>query len=239
LAVAAVCLVLLGGLGASLRHLAWHHENRDERPGMSADDVRGAYHGLNTTAPLLEAVRRGHPETLPAAQRETLTKWLEGSRIAEDYDNLDLGDAAPAEILRRSCLECHARSAAGTHAIARTVPLDYWDDVKARAFSRRVAPADVKILAASTHTHALALGTLLAVVGAMAWCTRWRAGLVSGLCLLASGGLLIDLASWWLARPVEGFVLGVLVGGAAFAVATTLLLLLVLGEVLLPARRGV
>lgn len=238
LAVACVCIVLLGGMATSLQHLVWHHENRDERPGLSVDDVRGVYHGLKTTAPLLHALQRGHPEKLPEKSRATLLQWLQGTRVAEDFDNLDLGDTAPAEIIRRECVSCHGRANAGTSPIAKSIPLDYWDDVKPVAFSRNVEPNSKKIIAASMHTHALSLGCLTVVTAGLAWCTRWRRGAVSGLSLLAAAGLVVDLAGWWLARGAEPAVWGIVAGGGAYAIATTLLILMTLADVVLPARRG-
>ena len=54
--ISCLVLVLLGGLAASAMHLFWHYENRDERPGMTMDDLEGAYHGVERTAPILMAL---------------------------------------------------------------------------------------------------------------------------------------------------------------------------------------
>ena len=234
LAVSALVLVFLGGLAASGYHLREHHQNRDEQPGVSLADLEGAYRGIQTTSPLVGALERGHPTELKPSDRELLLKWLHSARIAEDFDNLDLGDAAPAELLRRDCMTCHARA-----AVAKSdskVALEYWDDVNKLAFSRHVEPVSTAILAASTHTHALALGTLTVVVAVLLLMTRWPRGVCNALVAIASVGLLADLACWWLARSSSSFVIVIAVAGFAYAGSMVVALLAVLGDLWLPRR---
>jgi hypothetical protein len=236
LGLSALVLVLLGGLAASGYHLVEHHQNRDEQPGVSLTDIQGAYHGVQSPALLLGALERGHPDGLAPAERATLLTWLGGSRISEDYDSLELGDAAPAELLATRCLSCHSRAAVqGEHKDAR-VALEYWEDVARVAFSKRVEPVPLKILAASTHTHALSLATLSLVVGALLLATRFPAPLRNGLCALAGLSLLADLAGWWLARGSPAWVVPIVVAGGVYATASALSLLLILLELWLPRR---
>lgn len=228
-------LTLLGGLGASLQHLVWHHQNRDERPGLSMEDIQGAYHGVRVRSPLIVALERNHPSDLPAAEREALLKWLQGTRISEDYDNLDLGASAPGEILAARCATCHSRQSAD--AAAKRVPLEFFDDVKAVAFSRDVRPTDVKILAASTHTHAISLGVLSIVVALLLCGTRWPRGLVGAAVALMGLALFADLGAWWLARDTAGLVYVIAGAGAAYSGLTALALVAVLIDLWLPGRR--
>jgi hypothetical protein len=244
LGLSCLVLVMLGGLAASLRHMVDHHAGRDERPGLSLDDVRGAYHGVRTTAPLLVALQRDHPQDvssepahqLTAAERDTLLKWLRGQRVSEDYDNLDLGDAAPAEIMAARCLACHSRRA---DAATRATPdLDYFDDVRQVAFSREINPTARAILTASTHAHALSLATLSIVVAMLLLATGWARPPVHGLIALMGVALAADLASWWLARPWAGFVWVIVLAGAVYHAATVAALLAVLVDLWLPSRRS-
>lgn len=234
LALALLLLVNLGGFVASGLHMQGHYENRDERPGMSLDDIQGAYHGVRSRAPLLEAIEVEHPgeleggKPLAEKQRRTLLDWLAGSRLSEDYDNLDLGQNAPAEILAASCVSCHSRNA--TDAAAKKLPLDYWDDVKKLAISREIAPTDLKILIASTHTHAIALATTTIVLALLMFLTGWPGALRGGLPLLAALGLSVDLAAWWLARDSAGFVYAIVAGGFVYVGAILLMTLAVLAE---------
>ena len=106
------------GLVASAQHLKWHYENRDDQKGLSLDDVKAAYHGLEAPSRLLSALNRGHPETLDAESRALLAKWVQSGRINEDYENIDLGVATPREILAKSCMECHSAGAADAKGAA-------------------------------------------------------------------------------------------------------------------------
>lgn len=232
-----ILLVLLGGIAASAMHVWDHYRNRDERPAFTMTDLEGAYHGVTAESSLLAALRRGHPETAPAAAREALIAWLTGDKISENYDNLDLGDNAPSEIIAANCLSCHARAAAQQHEIARRVPLDYWDDVRPLAFSTRIEPTSAKVLVASTHAHALSLATLAVALSAMLLATGVSRA-VLGLLIGAIGvGLLVDLSCWWIARSWSPAVWGVVAGGALFNGACVLASLVCAWELLLARRK--
>ena len=231
-----VALALLLGMWASMGHLVEHHQKRDGESGVSLDDVRGAYSGVHRPAPLAAVLQRGHPEGLAQVERESLLAWLAGERISERYDDPDLGDAAPAEVLERGCVTCHARQPADS--AYKASPLEYWDDVKALAFERRMDPTPREILLLSTHTHALSMAVVTLGVLALAWATRWPLVLRSLLGVAAGLGLTVDLLSWWLARHHAGFVWGILAGGALWCAAVVAGLLLALLELWLPGREG-
>lgn len=241
LGLSGLLLALLMGMTASAMHLYWHYENRDERPGLTRDDITGAYHGINAPSPLLAALERGHPQELPGSQREALIAWLRGQRIAEDYDNLDMGENAPAEVIATSCISCHSRQASGSDAKARATPLDYWDDVKRIAYSREIRPTPAKITAMSMHAHALSLGTMSIVVAALALGTSLPRRLMNGLIGLTGLALAADLAAWWLAREYAAFVSVIIGAGAVYNIGSALLMLLILADLWLPrgaADRG-
>lgn len=234
--VTALVLVLAGGLAASLAHLHAHYQNRDERPGLTLDDLESAYHGLDRPAPLLVAIDRGHPEGLPPAAARTLGDWLRGGRIAESYDDLDLGDYAPAELIASHCLSCHSRRSDLPEGAASGIPLDTFDDVRQLAFSQRVSPVPRDVLAASTHAHALSLATLSIAVAALAWLTSWPRGLISSGIGATGVALLADIGGWWLAREAAGLSGLVAVAGAVYNGGTALLLLGVLIDLWRPRR---
>jgi hypothetical protein len=223
------------GLWASLEHVREHHQARDGAPGVSREDLLGAYHGVSVPAPLVTALERGHPETLPAAERAELLAWLRGPELSQRYDDPDLGERAPAERIGRACLQCHARRATDGSGIGEQLPLEYWDDVAKLAQAKELVATPRAILVTSTHTHALALGTLSVLLGALVWATRF--GRLRELVIAAQGiALAADLASWWLVRESASW-LWLLVGsGALYAASTALAIVLVLAELWWPRR---
>lgn len=240
LGVAGIVLTLLGGLIASAAYVHVHHAKRDGQSGLSMTDLIGSYHGIDSPAPLLQTLRRGHPEPpheLDPLERDSLIDWLQSDRIAQNYDNLDLGDFAPAEIIAVNCLECHARRAADTHEIARTVPLDYWDDVSRLAFPLKIDPPPMEILIVTTHTHALSLATISSVTMLLLLVTSWPHRLVGF--LIGAGGiaLLLDISSWWLARLDAGFVYVIVMAGGAYLAITAAAQLAILIDLVMP-RQG-
>ncbi len=234
LGVTLIVVTLLGGLTVSGVYMAVHHDNRDEQPGLTMTDIQGHYAGVNVPSPLLGAIERGHPEKQTDEARKVLSDWLKGDRISEDYDSLDLGDLAPAEILASDCLSCHSRQSTGEDAYPE-LALDYFDDVRAVAFSRDIRPVGVEVLAASTHTHAISLAVLALVAGGLLLLTGWPRGLTNLLVLLMGVGLALDLSGWWVARLSGAVVPLIVIGGFVFAASVGVSLLLVIADLW---RRG-
>lgn len=240
LALTLLVLTIVGGFAASGLHMVDRYANRDQQPGLSMDDLVGAFHGITTAAPMARALDTGHPDEIEGAalldtDRRILQDWLAGDRISEDFDNLDLGDSAPVEILDRNCLECHSRQATAGDGVGLTIPMDFWDDVQRLAFSRRIEPNSTEIVIASTHTHALSLAVLLCVIIGLAAATRWSTyRLIQALMLVAAAGLLADIGGWWLTRFNGTFAYMIVIGGLAFALATAILLLVILSDLWWP-----
>jgi hypothetical protein len=232
LGITGLVLVLIGGLLASVYHLKLHHQNRDEVPGVSLNDVMGAYHGVNIRAPLLVALEQGHPTTLAAADRKVLVDWLNGGRISTDYDNLDLGDRAPAEIIARDCVSCHSEKSTDKAAAAN--PLDTFESIKRIAFSKKIDPPPMRILVLSTHVHALSLGTMSLVIAGLLLCTRLPRFVTHGAIMLSGIGLAADIASWWLAINTKEFVYVIIVAGGIYNAVTGISLGLILLDTWFP-----
>lgn len=212
LGLTGMMVVLLLGMGASAAHLIYHDANRDESPEFTMDDVRAAYHGLDRPPVLQTSLEHGHPETLKPEQREVLLKWARSGRITEDYDSIDLGAASPSEIIASSCVSCHAAN--GKDPKAAAIRLASMENVKKVAFGKKVNPNPVKIVAASMHAHAPALGMLGIVLAGLTWMTRLQRGVAAGMIGLMGLALAMDFSCWWLARTYEPAVWGIVVGGA-------------------------
>lgn len=231
-----LCVVIVGGSAVSGLYLKTLQDNRDESPGFTLDDIRAQYHGIKTEAPLLTALNRGHPEDLPDAQRKALTAWLEGDNLKQNYDNFDLGENMPEEIISTSCVSCHDAGATGPDAYPQ-IPLRYFDDVIAVSQSREVNPVDKTVLMASLHAHSLALGTLCIVTVLLLTLTRAPRFLVGLLATIIGIGLLADVGSWIPARSNEILIYAIAGGGFAFTSGITLSMLIVVVDMWLPRGR--
>jgi len=234
LGLTGLVLVLLGGLAASASHLVNHYANRDERPEFTLDDIKGAYHGINTPSLLNSALERGHPAELPAAEKQILLDWLAGTRIVEDYDSLDL-EIPPAEIIASRCLDCHTRQT-GAETGTPLPPLEYFDDIKSIAFSREIRATPDTVLTMSTHAHALSMSIQGIVVVALALLTRWPVRTISLLVAVMGLGLLGDIGGWWLARFSPSWALCIVISGVGYSIGQAILLALVLADLWWPSR---
>jgi len=229
-----VLLALALGLWASLDHLRNSQERRDEVAGFTLDDLVANYHGIHAPSRLASAVRGGHPEGLAAPDRDALLAWLGSTRVAEDYDNADMGAHAPAEILAARCASCHARKSQDPGA---QLPLEFWDDVKQLAFARELPATPVEIVTTSLHAHASSMALLTLAVMALAWCTRWPAWLRSGGALVGGLALIADLGSWFLARESAAFVYVIAAAGVLWAAWMAFALVLVFAELWLEEKK--
>ncbi len=230
-------LTLLTGYIVSGIFLNMEYENRDERSGLTMTDIVGAYHGVTSPSPLLESLKNNHPDTLSDEKRAALISWLEGDRIGEDYDNFDLGDMAPAEIIAENCLNCHTRGATEGDGIGDKVPLGYFSDIQSIAISREINPKNERIIALSMHVHAPSLSMVLIVLTLMGAMTRWPGLVVGGIASLAGIGLFFDITGQWLARSAAIWAYAIVVGGFLSSAGVGLLGLLVIGEMLLPGKK--
>lgn len=245
--VGLLAIVLAGGYVVSGVYLKQHYENRDERRGLTMTDIQGAYAGVVVPSPLRAAIERGHPSelggaglaesSLADADRAALLAWLDGGRVREDYENFDLGEAMPADIIAASCLGCHARSATGDGAYPQ-LPLEYPDDVFAVAVSREILPKDPAIIVQSLHAHAPSMATVTLVLSLLAGMTRWPRVLVGLLVSVTAAGLLADLSGQYLARVHDArWTWAIVVGGFAASAGVGLLALLVVMDAWVPHGR--
>jgi hypothetical protein len=153
---------------------------------------------------------------------------------------------APNELIARHCLSCHSRKVADKSPISRSVPLDLRDDVIKLSVPKNLTPVPREILTTSTHTHAIALGTLALATMALGLATSFPRRLVAGALLCIGAGLLADLGGQWIAnvwnigsaspRLGKAGVFVMLGGGGLFSLATAGVLVGALIDLCLPRR---
>lgn len=245
LGVLGLVLTLMGGLCASWYYLFLHYAPRDGNPDdLTYVDIASAYHKMQIPAPIRVALDRGHPDELtgdplPADEREALLAWLAGepSTLMQRFEDETLEEMMPAEIIFRRCVSCHDTQPRNTEHPYPDLPLYTPSEVQKVAISRDIETTPVRILAASTHAHALALSVQTLLIVALLLLTRLPRVLVSLAAVLLGFALLADIASWWLARQSEIFVMVIFGAGGVFNGFSALALLAIAGDLLVPSRR--
>ncbi len=234
-------LTLLGGAAASGYYLWLKQEKRDLHGGMTIDDIKAHYHGLQSRPRLLVALEKGHPETLAPEDRTTLIEWMNGpaNAMEQAWADPDSIDFTPSEIIANNCVSCHKPGAEGPDAYPDlNLQVSSFPAIQPLVTSVQIQPVNMTILALSTHTHALSLATLGMVLWGLTLLTRFP-GFITGTLLAVMGiGLAADIAGWWLARDNAQWAWAIAVGGAAFNGGVGVSGLLILLDLWLPGGRG-
>lgn len=233
LGVFCVLLVFAIGMVTSGLHMYYKHAKRDDQAALTVTDIKGVYHGVASEPLLKRALERGHPESLKDADRKFLLEWIASGKISENYDNIDLGDSTPKELLA-SCTQCHSAAASAKEPEASKILLDSIEAVKGHAAAKELFPNDIKILAASTHAHALALGSMTVCLALLATMTTWRRCTIEFVWFLLGVSLLADIGSWWVARELEQAVYVIIGAGAVYNGGVGLVLVSLMIELLKP-----
>lgn len=244
MAILAICLV--GGYIVSGVYLHQHYEMRDERAGLTLDDIEGAYHGVTSPSPMLRALEGGHPADLDPdilldEDRDALIAWLRSDTVRDDYENFDLGDQMPADIIAVSCLDCHARDATGNSAGEHAVPdmsLEYPEEVFALAESTRILPKDTAIVVQSLHAHAPSMAVCTIALALLGGMTRFPRTLMGLTVFAAAAGLLADLVGQYMANvSAREWVYAIVGGGFISGTGVTLLGVAVCIDAVIPRTK--
>lgn len=181
-----------------------------------------------------------------------LTAWLEGGAVEEEFDRESLvneGDPAPRAIIERHCLNCHnadggenedapfgpdafeARyeqvrvfAAPGT---AHTPDTAAAGGGSAASGHRMIGPQAVSHLTLVTHIHMLSIPVFTLIVGGLFLLTGPARGWRGVVAVVPMTALVIDFASWWLARAIEPMIFVMVAAGALYSVAMAIQLLTV------------
>ena len=235
LAIAAFCVLLLGFHIASQATL-WAHAGSGSMP--STDEVLWKYHGNPERTELHEVFDLSLPRSSPhamfwyldpqatpesmgaiEARRGVVLDWVAAGTPRSGWEPVRL-------VLQEQgmCLECH-----GAGKENPDVPLDTYEDVVRLAQPGRGMTAGALLVSAHNHLFAFAVASLL--LGVLTALSGVRRSVAVALVLAAFSGAAADVGGWFLTAahgaPWEKIVV---LGGASFGLATTLMALLVFDE---------
>lgn len=256
-----LALVGTGYLVAAAKINVWHSE-ADGVPGMSPDDLRAVYHGLEITvtsemretlvAPMLREVSPGgamrkHLLKGGDESERALIAWLKAGAPQESFDRAGLvepGDPSPKQILAARCTECHHADGGEEEetpfAASATAEPDYALVARhaqpvlgapgEKSEVRRIEPVSTRKLLHVTHAHILSIPMFTLAVAVLFLMTGLGPKFKLVVAPLPMVAICVDIGCWWLARPFEPAIFGILAAGALFGTGLGLQILCVLGS---------
>jgi len=243
-------LALLGvGYLSAVLNIYFHHSEADLEPGMSLDDLRRTYHGLEkevvgagrpADSPMLKMVRpdgkmRKYLEREGEPAVRALVSWLEAGARREDFTKSGVSqpdDPSARQVLADGCIRCHntvrGEKEDAPYAVDRDSQPDY-DLVIKFAAPPAMAPGESKILRLEppgiahlvqvTHAHIFTIPVFALIVGGLFFLTGLRPGIKAIVGPLPMIAVCADIGSWWLARLLEPFIFVIAAAGAVFGAA--------------------
>ncbi len=238
LAVGAFCVLLLA-FHVSAQATLWAQAGGGSMP--STQEVLWKYHGNPARTKLHEVLDLSLPRSSPRA----MFWYLDPQATPDSLETVEARRAvvldwvaagAPRfgwepvrQVLQEQglCRECH-----GAGKEMARVPLDTYEDVvKVARPGRGMLPG---VLLVSAHNHLFAFAVAALLLGVLTALSGVRRFVASALVLAAFAGAAIDVGGWFLtAAAGDPWQKVVVLGGASFGLATTLMALLVLDEVAL------
>lgn len=257
-----LALIGLGYLVAAA-NIYEHHQDADLEPGMGLDDLRRVYHGLDKVvqadatpeSAMLKMVRPGGKmrKYLERGEEEEITSlisWLEGGAPEAGFAVAPAGmpdHPSPQDVIVKRCQRCHNRDGDkddAPYASDRRSPVEY--ELVAKYATppppseegevRHLAPTSRADLVQITHAHILSIPVFALIVGGLFLLTGVRPSIKTVVTPLPMLAILVDIGSWWLARPFEPAIFLIPLAGAVFGATLGFQILCVLGSLWLGRR---
>lgn len=230
------------------------HQDADLEPGLSVDDLRATFHGMEKTitpdaqvtvhSEMLEQVSpdgemRKYLEKGGEPAIDSLIGWLEGGA---KEDGFAAGDPSPQEVIKSQCIECHHADggdmedlpfaanaeAEPEYALVMEAAEPEFETHESGPQTVVLGPTNVKKLVQVTHVHILSMPVFTFFVGILFLMTGFSEKVKLVLVPLPMLAVLLDIGSWWLARFVEPFIYVIAASGALFGATYALQILCIL-----------
>lgn len=239
--------MIAAGYGFALLNIYHRHAGADGAPGLTLDDLRAVYAGVDRSRSEMSVVPSRMLRMIEGSMRQyvaddadyaILHEWLANGAASAELDRKQ-GNRSPRRVLALNCLRCHATDS--DSEISKRAPFGpdqlTIDEAQIARFTAttttnaageiRIGPQDAGHLILITHAHMLSIPLFTLVVGALFWLTPAPPRLRALIMPVPMCALMVDFAGWWLARAAGGFVWFIVAAGAAFGVAFGLQLLAV------------
>lgn len=187
------------------------HAGKDGNPMLTAKDLVISYSGNPDGTKLETALRGPMADMLPAEKRELIFTWLHNGAAQEGYDS------TIAPILQEHCVACHQPDANPHLPDLRT--FDAVGKVTAKDTGMNIVT-----LVRVSHIHLFSITFIFFIIGFIYTHAYVRPAWFKCVVLATPFlSLIVDVAAWYLTKIWTGFAWAVIIGGALYGVAFTIM----------------
>jgi hypothetical protein len=208
---ASVLLVFGTGYLMAMIQVWESHAGKDGKEMLTAEDLVISYSGNPNGTKLETALRGPMADMLPAEKREVIFTWLHKKAPQEEFD------AKINPILQDHCVACHNPEANPHLPDLRT----YEDVAKVTA---RDEGMNVSTLVRVSHIHLFSITFIFFIIGYIYTHAYVRPAWFK--CVVIATpflSLIVDVAAWYLTKIWTGFAWAVIIGGALYGIAFTIM----------------
>ena len=196
------------GLGyiAALANLYYTHQGRDNKAGLSIDDVTIYYHGSDAQTRLGTAINGiMQPNLKVKSDKDVILRWIHSGADEAGYKD----EIAP--ILNRDCVTCH------TPAVNPSLPdLSNYKGVSDVAHAGGASTAS---LIRVSHIHLFGIAFILFFVGKIFLLCDINIYVKRIAVIIPFAAMLLDTLSWFITQSVPSFAYVVVISGALMGVS--------------------
>ena len=232
------------------------HQDADLEPGLTLDDLRRTFHGLEKTITpdaevtvnslMLEQVRpdgemREYLEEGGEPAVSSLMSWLEDGAKEEGFA---AGEPSPQSVVKSCCIDCHHAEggdmedlpfaangeADPEYTLVMEAAKPEFETHESGPQTVVLAPTSINKLVHITHAHILAIPVFTLLVGVLFLMTGFSEKVKLLLAPLPMLAVLLDIGGWWAARFVEPFIYVIAGAGALFGATYALQILAILAS---------
>lgn len=250
LMITAFLAIIGSGYLLAVANVFYSHQMADGKPGVTLDDIRAVYAGMDVSAAaeevpsrMLTMIRGEMRQYFSSdANFSVLEEWLKSggkeASLTEGKTRVN-----PQRVLLIDCMRCHAQGT-GTQ-ISNEAPfgpdefnVDYAmisrfvtaSESKAKGMLRAAPQYSISRLVLVSHQHMLAIPVFTLLVGLMFMTTRLPGGVRAVLMPLPMLALVLDFSGWWLARIADASVYVIAAAGGLFGLTFGAQILCILVE---------
>lgn len=191
---------------------------KDQKPGLSVEDIRIAYYGKREATALESSIDGSMKQYFQSDKNYQLTKtWLQDG-AKED------GFPAVAETWKTDCNTCHSAEA----QVAGVVTVTY-EDIK--PYLAQDTGKSISRLVSLSHTHICATLAILFPLMLIFGMTGFSEPIKVIVITLSSLAIPLDIGAWWLAKASGSLAVVLPIAGAVLGLSYSILILLSLYEI--------